>query len=359
MQYTPFYPCHLDAQGQIVDFGGWALPVNYGSQLREHEIVRNHAGMFDVSHMVIIDIHGVESRQFLRYLICNDIAKLDGFPGKALYSAMLNHSAGVIDDLLVYLMPFGYRIVSNATTEVSVLSWIKQVATAFKIELFTRRDLAMLAIQGPQAIAQLAATKPDVAPKLKQLAPFMSFEHAGYFYARTGYTGEDGIEIILPKDGAVNLWQLLLSHEVAPCGLGARDTLRLEAGFNLSGHEMDESISPLSCGMNWIVDLTDSNRDFIGKKAYQLQQISAATPIQVGLILESGGILRQGQKVFWGDSHCGIITSGTFSPTLKTSIAIARVHQGDFTQAKVEIRGKFHPVKVVKLPFVRRGKILV
>ncbi len=360
MQYTPFYQCHLESNGKIVDFGGWALPVNYGSQIREHEIVRSSAGMFDVSHMVITDIHGVEAKQFLRYLISNDIAKLDGAQlGKALYSAMLNQGAGVIDDLIVYTMPFGYRLITNAGTEASAVPWIKQVAASFKVELFARRDLAMLAVQGPAAIAKVCASKPNLMAKLEALKPFTSFEDGNYFYARTGYTGENGLEIMVPKDNAVGLWHLLLDHGVEPCGLGARDTLRLEAGLNLYGHEMDEAITPLSCSMDSVVDLSDASRDFIGKKAYQLARMSSEFAVQVGVVLQGKGILREGQKVFLGADECGIITSGTYSPTLKVSIAIARISKATVRQATVEVRGELQPVKIVKLPFVRRGKILI
>lgn len=357
MNYTPFYPSHLASEGKIVDFGGWALPVNYGSQIKEHEIVRTSAGMFDVSHMVITDVHGAESKNFLRHLISNDVEKLDKHGhGKALYSALLNQEAGVIDDLIVYLMPFGYRIVSNAATEAKDLNWIKQVATGFKVELFSRRDLAMIAVQGPDAIQKVSEAHPQVAEQLLALKPFSAIEHDGYFYARTGYTGENGLEIMFPKEDAKTLWVTLLDHGVAPCGLGARDTLRLEAGMNLYGHEMDETITPISCNMDWVVDLTDENREFIGKKAYQLARMSPDNMVQAGLIMEGKGVLREGQIIKQGEQEIGIITSGTFSPSLKVSIAIARIKKDISGRVEVIIRDKPEPVKIVKLPFVRNGK---
>ncbi len=357
MNYTPFYTSHLDSNAKIVDFGGWALPVNYGSQIKEHEVVRTAAGMFDVSHMVISDIHGVDAKPFLRYLLSNDVEKLEKFGlGKALYSGLLNQEAGVIDDLIVYLMPFGYRVITNAATEAKDLNWIKQVAANFKVEIFSRRDLAMLAVQGPDAIAKVAAAHPHMSDKLLTLKPFMAVEEEGYFYARTGYTGENGLEIMLPKEEANSFWTMMLDHGVAPCGLGARDTLRLEAGMNLYGHEMDETITPLSCNMDWVVDLSDEDRDFIGKKAYQLLRLSPDNQKQVGIILLGKGILREGQKLYANGQEFGITTSGTFSPSLKISIGIARVNPEFSGELTVDIRGKLEAVKIVGLPFVRNGK---
>jgi aminomethyltransferase len=357
MNYTPFYPCHSECGGKIVDFGGWALPVNYGSQIKEHEAVRTNAGMFDVSHMLITDIHGVDAKAFLRYLVSNDVAKLEKHGvGKALYSGLLNSEAGVIDDLIVYLMPFGYRIVTNASTEAKDMNWIRQVAANFKVELFNRRDLAMLAVQGPNALSKVASIHPQVADHLAVLKPFTAVENAGFFYARTGYTGENGLEIMMPREEAANFWNQLVAAGVQPCGLGARDTLRLEAGMNLYGHDMDESITPLACNMDWVVDLSDESRDFIGKKAYQLAKLSSESDKQVGVILEGKGVLREGQKLFVDGAEYGTITSGTFSPTLKISIAIARVRHDLGESAKVDIRGNLEPVRIIKLPFVRNGK---
>lgn len=357
MNYTPFYQSHVDSNAKIVDFGGWALPVNYGSQIKEHEAVRTSAGMFDVSHMLVTDVHGAEVRQFLRYLISNDVAKLEKFGvGKALYSGLLNQEAGVIDDLIVYLMPFGYRLVTNASTEAKDMAWIRQVATNYKVELFNRRDLAMLAVQGPLAIAKVAEVHPQVAERVSSLKPFTAIEDGSFFYARTGYTGENGLEIMLPRTEAAAFWDLLTKAEVQPCGLGARDTLRLEAGMNLYGHDMDETITPLACGMDWVVDLSDEDRDFIGKRAYQLAKLAGDSMQQTGVILEGKGVLREGQKLYANGQEYGTITSGTFSPTLKVSIAIARVNPADLGKVTVDIRGNLEPVRLIKLPFVRNGK---
>ncbi len=357
MNNTPFYNSHLESGGKIVDFGGWALPVNYGSQIKEHEAVRTDCGMFDVSHMVITDVHGVEAKKFLQYLISNDVEKIEKFGfGKALYSAMLNQEGFVIDDLIVYYMPFGYRIVSNAATEVKDLNWIRQVATNFKVELFVRRELAMLAVQGPNAITKVSAAFPNLADGLSTLKPFAAIENNGHFFARTGYTGENGLEIMIPKEQAALFWTTLLDHGVTPCGLGSRDTLRLEAGMNLYGNEMDESISPTECGMDWVVDLSNESRDFIGKKSYIMAKNSPDALVQVGIVLEGKGVLRSGYVVQKDGQDIGVITSGTFSPTLKISIGMARIKNNIAGNVNILIRDKIEPAKIVKMPFVRNGK---
>lgn len=360
MKQTPFYANHLTCNAKIVDFGGWALPINYGSQIKEHEAVRNSSGMFDVSHMLITDVTGTDSRNFFRYLISNDVAKLDKFGiGKALYSGLLNHEAGLIDDLIVYLMPFGYRLVTNAATEEKDMAWIKTVAKDFQVILTNRRDLAMLAVQGPHAINKVINLFPTLTTPLTNLKPFMAIEHNGYFLARTGYTGENGLEIMLPKEFAFEFWNKLLAEGVTPCGLGARDTLRLEAGMNLYGHDMNENFSPLNSGMDWVVDLSDDSRNFIGRKSYETKKALANHDIQVGLLLTGKGILREGQNIIVGEDEIGIVTSGTFAPTLKASIAIARVKANTPDTVFVKIRDNLESAKVVKLPFVRNGKVLV
>lgn len=357
MQQTVFYPAHKQANAKLVEFCGWEMPINYGSQIKEHEAVRNDAGMFDVSHMAITDVVGPDAKRFLQNLICNDVAKLEksGF-GKALYSGMLNEKGGVIDDLIVYYTQFGYRIVTNAGTYEKDMAWIKQQAAKFNVELTERRDLAILAVQGPNAILKVSKIKPHLAEKIAALKPFSSVEDNGAFFARTGYTGEDGLEIMIPNTQALELWDLLLKEGVVPCGLGARDTLRLEAGMNLYGHDMDEEISPSECNMDWVVDFKDETRDFIGKKAYQDFNSKGVELRQVGLVMLGRGVLREGQKVIHNGKQVGVITSGTFSPSLKISIAIARVNPLVTTDATVDIRGNLESVQIIKLPFVRNGK---
>jgi aminomethyltransferase len=360
MQQTPFYDCHIKANAKMVDFCGYSLPINYGSQIKEHEAVRNDAGMFDVSHMQVIDLHGDNTKDFLKFLLSNDVSKLDKHGiGKALYSAFLNEKAGVIDDLIVYLLEDCYRIIANAGTREKDLAWINKHAKNFSVTVTIRDDLAMLAIQGPNAIMKAAKLSPHIANQLNELKPFNAIISDNYFYARTGYTGENGLEVLLPKEDAATYWNKLLVVRVTPCGLGSRDTLRLEAGMNLYGHDMDENINPLECNMDWVVDLTDNGRNFIGKNAYITIKENNAK-IQTGIVFQGKGILREGQSLFANNQKIGIITSGTFSPTLNTSIAFARIEKNINSEIiEVDIRGKLQPVKLVNLPFVRNGKILV
>ena len=358
-QTTPFYQAHQNAGGKLVDFAGWMLPVNYGSQIAEHEAVRTDAGMFDVSHMLVSDITGAQAKAWLQKLLANDVAKLS-FVGKALYSAMLNDNGGVMDDLIVYRAneaETAYRIVSNAATRAKDLAQFAEVGKAFGIEITPRYDLAMLAVQGPKAIEKLLSVKPEWADTVNKLKPFQGADLGdNWFVARTGYTGEDGVEVILPATEACAFFQALQAAGVQPCGLGARDTLRMEAGMNLYGNDMNDETSPLQAGMGWTVDLKDEARDFVGKAALVALKEQGVDVKQVGLLLEKGGILRDGMEVITETGN-GITTSGVFSPSLKQSIAIARVpktFEGD--TAKVLLRGKEVDVRVLKLPFVRNGQ---
>lgn len=372
-QRTPFYQAHLDAGGKMVDFSGWELPIHYGSQIDEHEAVRSDAGMFDVSHMVVTDVEGSEAKAWLQKLLANDVAKLSTV-GKALYTAMLNDEGGVIDDLITYRMneeETQYRIVSNAATRDKDLAQFEKVAKDFDVTLTERPELGMLAVQGPNAIEKLKQAKPNWADTLDGLKPFVgkdltNIEAQNWFVARTGYTGEDGVEVILHADDAIAFFDLLQQHGIKPAGLGARDTLRMEAGMNLYGHDMDESISPYECGMAWTLALKD-DRAFVGRDALvskRKQSKESGTAMkQVGLLLESKGVLREGMSIAINQgtdsAQQGIITSGTFSPSLKQSIAIARIPasvDADTVQVDLRGKGKFVDVRVLKLPFVRNGK---
>lgn len=359
-QRTPLFDAHVRHNGKLIDFGGWELPVNYGSQIAEHEAVRTDAGMFDVSHMLVTDVTGDNAQAFLQKLIANDVAKLS-FVGKALYSAMLNDNGGVIDDLIVYRMSedkTAYRIVSNGATRQKDLAQFAKVGEEFGVNLTPRYDVAMLAIQGPKAIDKLLAVKPDWTDTVKALKPFVGVQITpDFFVARTGYTGEDGVEVILSDTQADSFFDELVKAGVQPCGLGARDTLRMEAGMNLYGNDMTDDVSPLEAGMAWTVDLKDEQRDFVGKERLVALKKAGVSVKQVGLLLTGkGGVLRDGMDVIT-DAGNGITTSGVFSPTLKQSIAIARV-PADFVgdNAKVIMRGKEVDVRVLKLPFVRNGK---
>jgi aminomethyltransferase len=387
LKQTPLNAAHRAMGAKMVDFGGWDMPVNYGSQIDEHHQVRNDCGMFDVSHMRVVDIKGTGVRGFLRYLLANNVDKLTQ-PGKALYSCMLLDNGGVIDDLIVYFMnEEWFRIVVNAGTADKDIVWMKQQAAEFKGPLPTGEaavalspsaggersegaldrgapklvindhpELAMIAVQGPNARAKVWDALPGSQELTERLAPFSAAEMGTMFIARTGYTGEDGFEVMIPAKAAPYFWATLAEKGVKPIGLGARDTLRLEAGMNLYGQDMDESINPLEAGLAWTVDLK-SDRDFVGKAA-----LLANPPTRklVGLVLLDRGVLRGHQQVHTAHG-AGEITSGSFSPTLEKSIALARVPSGvqvgDTVQ--VAVRDKMLSVKVVKYPFARNGKGLI
>ncbi|MDF1782199.1 MAG: glycine cleavage system aminomethyltransferase GcvT [Alcanivoracaceae bacterium] len=348
---TPLYDTHVAANGKIVDFGGWDMPIHYGSQLEEHHQVRRDAGMFDVSHMTVVDVSGAGAEAYLRHLLANDVARIP--VGKALYSGMLNENGGVIDDLIVYRRDNDFRLVVNCATREKDLDWLEKCAGGYAVDIHERPEMAMIAVQGPNArekfAAAVSAAHAEAAADLK----IFGFAEAGdWMIARTGYTGEDGVEVMLPNSQAVALWSALADAGVAVCGLGARDTLRLEAGMNLYGNDMDESISPLEANMGWT--LVFNEREFIGRAALEKLQANGHAEL-VGLVMTDKGVLRAHQKVIT-DKGEGEITSGTFSPTLGFAVALARVPAGSSGDAKVEIRNKQCPVKLVRPPFVRNGK---
>ncbi len=344
---TALHALHVAAGARMVPFAGWDMPLNYGSQIEEHKAVREAAGMFDVSHMTVIDLPDDTARSFLRRLVANDVDKLEG-PGRALYGALLNPAGGVVDDLIVYRRAQGYRAVVNAGTREKVLDWF--AANNAESTTIEERDLAMIAVQGPDAIARFEAISGE---KVAGLEPFNAWEDGETMVARTGYTGEDGVEVILPGEAAVALWQKLAEAGVAPAGLAARDTLRLEAGLNLYGQDMDDETSPLVSNLGWTVDLSD--RQFIGKEAVVAEKAAGVAAKLTGLVMRGKGVLRQGQTVVTNEGE-GIITSGVFSPTLGVAIALARVPRKAKGDAEVEIRGKRQPVIIVRPPFVRAGK---
>jgi aminomethyltransferase len=379
LKQTPLNTVHRAAGAKMVDFGGWDMPVSYGSQIEEHHAVRRDAGMFDVSHMLAVDVEPSNvtenaaenanataregARDFLHYALANNVDKLT-VAGKALYSCLLKPDGGVLDDLIVYfLSEKWFRIVVNAGTADNDVAWFRSLIDerGAKLKLKPRRDLAMIAVQGPRARERVWAVLQDrnieARAATEPLKPFMAAEIGEYFIARTGYTGEDGFEVILPSTRAVEFWHALAAAGVKPCGLGARDTLRLEAGMNLYGQDMDETVNPLESGLAWTVDLV-SARDFVGKAALLAR---APTRQLIGLLLEDkGGVLRAHQKVMTRAGE-GEITSGTFSPTLGASIALARLPAGVFAgeRAQVEVRGKALAARIVKAPFVRHGKSLL
>jgi len=358
-QKTALYEAHLSLGAKMVDFAGWQMPIHYGSQLEEHHAIRKAAGMFDVSHMGIVDIHGSRARDFLRFLMANDVAKLDQSPGKAIYTCMLNEKGGVIDDLIITFVELGwYRIVVNAGTKEKDLAWFRKHASSFDVRVELREDLSMIAVQGPEAIAKVHTVSEQIERMAKNLKRFDSNVEGDLFVARTGYTGEDGYEIMMPSEDIEELWLNLVEQGVAPCGLGARDTLRLEAGMNLYGQDMDENTSPLISALAWTVSM-EGHRQFIGRDVLEAEKTEGVKERLVGLVLQDKGVLRAHQKVIVEGIGEGETTSGSFSPTMRQSIALARIPVGDVDHCLVEMRGKQLAAKIVKPPFVRNGKVII
>jgi len=356
-QKTILNQTHRELGARMAPFGGWDMPVHYGSQIEEHHAVRKDAGMFDVCHMTAVDIRGSGAKPFLRHLLANDVARLKT-TGKALYSCMLRKDGGVIDDLIVYYMKDGwYRMVVNAATTEKDVAWMERHAEGQDAQIQPRRDLGMIAVQGPNARKKSLPLLPqDLSEVAKGLTPFSAVSNGEWFVGRTGYTGEDGFEILLPQDQVVALWNALALAGVRPCGLGARDTLRLEAGMNLYGADMDEDHSPLESGLTWTLALNDLNRDFIGRSALVTQKATGRLPRFTGVLLEGKGVLRNRQKLYDSGREVGEITSGGFSPTLERAIGLARIGADAGEEISVDIRGRKLPVALVKPPFVRNGK---
>ncbi len=354
---TALHSRHLAAGAKIVDFGGWDMPLHYGSQVQEHQQVRTDAGLFDVSHMTVVDLQGKDARPYLRHLLANDVDKLRQ-SGKALYSCMLNEQGGVIDDLIVYYLDDqNYRIVVNAATRAKDLAWMQRQIAGFDAVLTERDDLSMIAAQGPSARDKvLGVLSSQQAALAETLTPFTGVMADELFIARTGYTGEDGFECIATHAVITHLWDNLISASVAPCGLGARDTLRLEAGMNLYGADMTEETTPLESGLSWTVAMEPAARDFVGRPILEKQLHDGVKRRLVGLVLLDKGVLRNHQRVLADGLGEGEITSGSFSPTLKCSIAFARVPAGVGNTCQVDIRGKLTTARIVKPPFVRNGK---
>jgi aminomethyltransferase len=341
----------------MVDFHGWSMPINYGSQINEHNSVRENCGIFDVSHMTILDFKGDDAETFVRKLISNDIKKLTE-PYAGLYSAMVNEQGGVIDDLIAYKMENGYRLVVNCATRGEDLKWIASKSLNFKVEMTERDDLSMIAVQGPRSLDVLSSCPAPIVRALESKKRQQGVYDNNMFATKTGYTGEIGFEVILPHEQAVNLWQNAIDAGAVPVGLGARDTLRLEAGMNLYGFEMDESITPFECNMSWTVDFSDTDRDFYGKKALENILKEENYNELVGIMLDERTILRQGQKLWFNENKDldGIVTSGTYSPTLKKPIALARIPKADLKSCFTEVRDKKVFAKIGSPKFIKEGK---
>ncbi len=356
---TPLYAEHVAAGARIVEFGGWDMPLHYASALAEHHAVRQACGIFDVSHMTVVDIVGPGSRNFLRRLLANNIDKLTG-PGQGIYSCMLNDAGGVVDDLIVYWLADGrYRAIVNASTRTQDLAWMARVADRDDVVIRHRDDLLMIAVQGPAARALAAPLLPgEAGASVLELKPFTAFQQDDLFVARTGYTGEDGFEIVLPVAPGLALWNALAAAGATRCGLGARDTLRLEAALNLYGQDMDTGTSPLVSGLAWTVAFDPPDRQFHGRAALEKQKAAGINEKLAGLLLEDPGIMRHGQRVLTPAGE-GVVTSGGYSPTMERSVALARIPAGADGRCQVEIRGTLKSARIVRPPFVRHGRILV
>jgi len=354
---TPLHSNHLNLNAKMVNFHGWDMPLHYGSQIQEHQIIRTSAGMFDVSHMTIVDVLGAGGRQFLRKILSNDVDTLPHV-GRALYSCLCNERGGIIDDLIVYQRsPDNYRIVFNSATKARVLPWIYDKVSGFSAGLQERKELAMIAIQGPLALEKIQPIlNPAQQDALSTLASFECVDIGEWFFARTGYTGEDGLEIILPEEDIASFWSKLEQAGIKPCGLAARDTLRIEAGMLLYGQDMDETTTPLESGLSWTIKWQPEDRDFIGMGALLFEKQRGVKRKLVGLTLKDPAIMRAGQPVLYHGNPAGVITSGTYSPTLGYAIALARVSSEVQDTVTVEIRGKQYTAHITKPRFIKHGE---
>lgn len=364
LKRTPLFDTHKQAGAKLVDFGGWEMPLHYGSQIDEHQAVRTACGMFDASHMTVVDIEGNDAHAYLSVLLANDVSKLK-ISGQALYSCMLNHVGGVIDDLIVYFRGAqGYRLVVNASTREQDLKWMNACIGDYDISLIERPETALIAVQGPQAkevfskVAQ-AHNLHGLFEKVADLKRFAACEHNSVYVGRTGYTGEEGYEIMLPAEHAAMTWAAFAEQGAVPCGLGCRDTLRIEAGLNLYGTDMDQTITPLEAGLAWTVSFDNAERAFNGRAALEKQKNEGDLPVWCGVVLAGKGVIRGGYPVTTEGGATGVITSGTFSPTLKRAVGFVRLSPTDERECLVEIRGRQHPALLRPLPFVRNGTIRV
>jgi len=360
LKKTALHELHLESSAKMVDFNGWEMPIHYGSQLKEHEFVRESCGIFDVSHMTIVDIEGKDAKGFLRFLLANDIGLLNqDFDG--MYSALLNESGGVIDDLIAYKLPSGYRLVVNCATRESDIEWIDSHKGSMEVTVSERDDLSMIAIQGPHTFDTLSnCFSSNVYSDLSKKRPFQGLQEGETLITTTGYTGEIGVELMIDGERAKAVWKQALLSGAKPIGLGARDTLRLEAGMNLYGSEMDENISPLECNMAWTVSLEDESRDFIGKESFKRKKEEGDFHVLKGLLFKDRSIVRSNQVIYFDESKevKGVVTSGSYSPTLKKSIALARITPSHTETCMTEVRGKINKASIGEPKFVREGKII-
>ena len=355
MNKTALNNAHIELGAKMVNFSHWEMPISYTSLIEEHHAVRNTAGIFDVSHMSVFDFKGGDQVAFFEKIFANDIKKICN-DDKAIYGALLNEEGGILDDLIIYHANEKFRLVSNCSTREQNRQWYEKHAVEFGVEVVERSDMGILAIQGPDALSKILSID-GINPQVNNLQSFGCMFDGDKLYARTGYTGEDGLEIIVPSEDINQFWDQALKLGCTPIGLGARDTLRLEAGLNLYGNDMTIENHPYESNLGWTIDMTDENRQFIGKQALLSIDQSKSQKI-VGIILRDKGVLRSGYEVIHNEGK-GVVLSGSYSPTLQSSIGLARVDQGYKKDGKVMIRNKMLNIDFVSPRFIERGKISI
>lgn len=352
---TSLHSWHSTHGARMVDFGGWDMPVQYTTIVDEHVSVRNDSGIFDIGHMGRLRIHGPDSTNFLQLTCSNNSANLRA--GQVRYNLVCNEKGNILDDILVYQHADDFILVVNASNRLKIVSWLESNIKFLNVKIEDQTlSTSMIAVQGPKSI-NLA--KQLISNDISKLGYYFSFDSKTMdipsLVSRTGYTGEDGIEIILPRGEEIKVWEKLVSLGCKPCGLGARDTLRLEAGMPLYGHEIDESTNPLEAGLGWAVKFDKG--EFIGKEALLKEKNTQSARIRVGVELSGKRIPRELYPITKNGTVVGKVTSGTFSPTFNKSIAMAYVPatlSAIGTDLDVDIRGKSEPCKVVPLPFYKR-----
>lgn len=359
-QPTPLHDVHIALGAKMIERDGWNMPLHYGDQVDEHHQVRTACGVFDVSHLCVLDVGGSAAQAWLSLHLSNDVGRL-AQPGQAQYSLLLSETGGILADVLVYRLTTGFRLITDPACKTQLLDALHTHPDTDTLHVTEASNTALLAIQGPQARERCAALVSAArAAVIEQLSPFQAQEVEGWFIARTGFTGEDGLEILLPAEDATAFFYELIGAGVTPAGLAARDTLRVEAGFCQYGQDLTLHTSPLSLSLEHVIAWEPHDRRFIGRSALeQLRADGGDTHRLVGLILEERGILRHGDVVRVEGLGSGMITSGSFSPTLGKIIALAQVPAGTSDRAEVEVRGKWYPVRVVRPGFVRHGTPLI
>jgi aminomethyltransferase len=354
---TPLYDWHVARGARMVDFAGWDMPVQYAGIVEEHTAVRSAAGLFDISHMGRLSFAGPDALGLIDHVFSNNAATMKD--GQARYGLVCNPEGGVRDDVLVYRWPYGWTMVVNASNREKIVGWLAEHTGGRDVEVTDRtRETCMIAVQGPRAVG-LCRDLFDMDPAVLayyHATPTRS-RGAQCVLSRTGYTGEDGVEVMIAADQGVGLWEELLRRGAVPCGLGARDTLRLEAAMPLYGHELTEEIDPIQAGLAWAVKLDKG--DFVGRDALRRRREDRSLPVRVGLELAGRRIAREGAAVLRDGRPVGRVTSGTFAPTLQMALAMAFVdpaHAAAGTALEADVRGKPEAAKVVPLPFYRRPK---